>query len=143
MKRISVMMAGLSVASALLFAGCQPKKEEGSFSEQSTTETTAPDTTEKAPGTTEKTPDTTTEETTTAPEQPDNTTPEQPDNTTGPEEDETTSAPVVTDPEATTEVEVTDPEVIGGDDTGCGSIVSAGIAIIAILGTAIIMKKRD
>ena len=54
-----------------------------------------------------------------------------------------TSAPVVTDPEATTEVEVTDPEIIGGDDKGCGSIVSAGIAIIAILGTAIIMKKRD
>ena len=29
------------------------------------------------------------------------------------------------------------------EEKGCGSIVTAGVAIIAILGTAIIMKKRD
>ncbi len=46
-----------------------------------------------------------------------------------------TTAPEVTDPEATTEPDVEDP--------GCGSAVSMGIALIAILGTALIMKKRD
>lgn len=46
-----------------------------------------------------------------------------------------TSAPEATDPEVTTEPDVVDP--------GCGSAVSMGIALIAILGTALIMKKRD
>ena len=46
-----------------------------------------------------------------------------------------TTAPEATDPEVTTEPDVEDP--------GCGSAVSMGIALIAILGTALIMKKRD
>jgi hypothetical protein len=46
-----------------------------------------------------------------------------------------TTAPESKDPEQTTEPAIEDP--------GCGSVVSAGIAIIAILGTAIVMKKRD
>ena len=54
----------------------------------------------------------------------------------------TTDAPVVTDPVGTTtEDEGTDTGAT--EENGCGSVVSAGIAIIAILGTAIIMKKRD
>ena len=76
---------------------------------------------------------TTTDETTTAPEQG--------DSTTEPE-GSTTDAPVVTDPVGTTtEDEGTDTGAT--EENGCGSVVSAGIAIIAILGTAIIMKKRD
>lgn len=79
----------------------------------------------------ETNPGTTGDETTTGPEQ---TT----DNTTDTEVSTTeTSVPDST----TAKEEETDPEVI--EDTGCGSIVSAGIAIIAILGTAVIMKKRD
>lgn len=46
-----------------------------------------------------------------------------------------TTAPEATEPEVTTEPDVEDP--------GCGSAVSMGIALIAILGTALIMKKRD
>ena len=82
--------------------------------------TTAPDTTQ--------TPETTEEpEVTTAPD-----TTEEPEVTTAPE---TTETPVdTTKPEDTTG---------SNKDKGCGSVVSAGIAIIAILGSAIIMKKRD
>lgn len=65
---------------------------------------------------------------------------EAPVDTTKP--DETTSGSEVTNaPEGTTA-----PEVTTDDDKkekGCRSAVSAGIAIIAILGSAIIMKKRD
>ena len=43
-------------------------------------------------------------------------------------------------PEATEPDETTD---LGIEDPGCGSAVSMGIALIAILGTALIMKKRD
>lgn len=43
-------------------------------------------------------------------------------------------------PEATEPNQTEDP---GVEDPGCGSVVSMGIAIIAILGTALIMKKRD
>ena len=82
--------------------------------------TTAPDTTQ--------TPETTEEpEVTTAPD-----TTEEPEVTTAPE---TTETPVdTTKPEDTTG---------SNKDKGCGSVVSAGIAIIAILGSAIILKKRD
>ncbi len=51
-----------------------------------------------------------------------------------------TTAPEATDPEATDPEATTDP---GVEDSGCGSAVSMGIAFIAILGTALIMKKRD
>ncbi len=50
------------------------------------------------------------------------------------------SVPGTTAPDATEpgdETDKTDP------DDGCGSVVSMGIALIAILGTALIMKKRD
>ena len=89
------------------------------------------------------------EETTVAP--PVTTTPpettEEPVVTTEPVE--TTEAPEVTDAPETTASP--DPETTEKpDDTdsdkkekGCGSVVSAGIAIIAILGSAIILKKRD
>ncbi len=53
--------------------------------------------------------------------------------------DPTGTEPVVTDPENSEDE--TEPDVI--EDNGCGSVVSAGIAIIAILGSAIILKKRD
>ncbi len=52
----------------------------------------------------------------------------------------TESDPGTTSPEATEPDESTD---LGIDDPGCGSAVSMGIALIAILGTALIMKKRD
>ena len=75
--------------------------------------------------------DTTEGETTTAPEQG--------EDTNAPENPETTDE---ADPEGTTsEGDETDPEVV--EDDGCGSIVSIGVAFIAILGTAVIMKKRD
>lgn len=56
------------------------------------------------------------------------------------EEVTTESAPGTTAPEATKPEDTTDPTV---SDPGCGSAVSMGIALIAILGTALIMKKRD
>ena len=69
---------------------------------------------------------------------------EEPEVTTTPE---TTEEPEVTTAPETTEtpVDTTKPEDTTGTDKekGCGSVVSAGIAIIAILGSAIIMKKRD
>lgn len=55
--------------------------------------------------------------------------------------DPTVTDPVVTDPDTEGSDAETDPDVI--EDNGCGSVVSAGIAIIAILGSAIILKKRD
>lgn len=89
------------------------------------------------------------EETTVAP--PVTTTPpettEEPVVTTEPVE--TTEDPEVTDapettaspaPETTEKPEDTDSDK---KENGCGSVVSAGIAIIAILGSAIILKKRD
>ena len=51
------------------------------------------------------------------------------------EEPNVTEAPsVTTEPNETTESK---------NEKSCGSVVSAGIAIIAILGSAIILKKRD
>lgn len=91
-----------------------------------TTEPTPPET--SADVTTEQTPDTSEPEVTTE------TTPV-----------ETTEPEVTTDSASGTEEtpsesdEETDPD----DDQGCGSAISMGIALIAILGTAIIMKKRD
>ncbi|MBQ3228843.1 MAG: hypothetical protein IJB43_09690 [Clostridia bacterium] len=85
--------------------------------------TTPPETTEEPVVTT--TPVDTTTEPTPGTSEPDVTT----ESTPG------TSAPEVTDPDVTTEPDVEDP--------GCGSAVSMGIALIAILGTALIMKKRD
>lgn len=71
------------------------------------------------------------------------------------EETPVTSEPVTSEP-GTTESEVTtestgteetpsesDNETEPSDDEGCGSAISMGIALIAILGTAIILKKRD
>lgn len=96
------------------------------------TETSAPDvTTEITP------PDTSDPEVTT----------EEPSVTTDPVD---TTDPVVTS-ESTTDTdapEQTDPVTPdstdnSGSDDGCGSAVSMGIALIAILGTALIMKKRD
>lgn len=52
----------------------------------------------------------------------------------------TESTPGTTAPEATAPEVTTEPDV---EDPGCGSAVSMGIALIAILGTALIMKKRD
>lgn len=69
------------------------------------------------------------------------TAPEQGETTTEPE-GSTTEEPVVTDPEGTTS-ENAGTDTDATENEGCGSIVSAGVAIIAILGTAIIMKKRD
>lgn len=57
----------------------------------------------------------------------------------------TSDTPVVTDPIVTDEVtepsEGTTADVV--EEKGCGSVISASIAIVAILGTAVIMKKRD
>ena len=55
--------------------------------------------------------------------------------------DPTVTDPAQTDPETEDSDDETEPDVI--EDTGCGSVVSAGIAIIAILGSALILKKRD
>ncbi len=65
------------------------------------------------------------------------------DTTTAPEGgDSTSDTPDVTEPDSNvTSDDETEPDVI--EDPGCGSVVSAGIAVIAILGTAVIMKKRD
>ena len=52
----------------------------------------------------------------------------------------TEQTPGTNAPEATEPNETKDPEE---KDPGCGSAVSMGIALIAILGTAIIVKKRD
>lgn len=79
------------------------------------------ETTTPPEGTTEHTPGTSNDEVTT----------EQTPGTTAPD----TNAPEATEPDVTTEPDVQDP--------GCGSVVSMGIALIAILGTALIMKKRD
>ncbi len=56
--------------------------------------------------------------------------------------------PVVTDPEAT-EPEATEPQTPDATDApdpekkGCGGMVAGGVAIVAIIGTALIIKKRD
>ncbi len=70
--------------------------------------------------------------------------------------DEPTDAPVVTDeptdaPEATdapTEAPGTDAPAPGTDapapeKKGCGGMIAGGVAIVAIIGTALVIKKRD
>lgn len=92
-------------------------------------ETTPPDTTTVTPP--ETSGDDVTTEQTPVTSEPDVTTEETPgsdnESSTGPE------TPDATDP--------ADTDKTG--DNGCGSAVSMGIALIAILGTALIMKKRD
>jgi hypothetical protein len=87
-----------------------------------------------APVTTEKPDDTTEPDVTTEP------TPGTSNGEVTTEQTPGTTTPDTNSPEATEPDETTDPEV---QDPGCGSAVSMGIALIAILGTALIMKKRD
>ena len=58
---------------------------------------------------------------------------------------ETTEAPEV--PEATTNVDVTEaPEITEApavEKSGCGSMIAGAVAVIALLGTAIVFKKKD
>lgn len=90
--------------------------------------TTNPPETTKEPEATIQPPETTQEpEITTAPE-----TTEEPAVTTAPETTETPAA--TTKPEDTTEQK---------KENGCKSAISVGVAFIAILGSAIILKKRD
>ncbi len=105
------------------------KKVTESIPATGTPTTTPPETTQKPEVTT--TPPETTEEPVVTTEPVETTTESIPGT------DATTEAPGTdaTEPDATTEPDVQDP--------GCGSVVSMGIAIIAILGTALIMKKRD
>jgi len=85
--------------------------------------------TTEPPVTTEKPEDTTDPEVTTEP------TPGTSNDEVTTEQTPDTNGPEATEPDVTTEPDVQDP--------GCGSAVSMGIALIAILGTALIMKKRD
>ena len=60
--------------------------------------------------------------------------------------DEATEAPVVTDeptdaPEATDAPEQTTAPVV--EEKGCGGMIAGAVAIIALLGTAIVFKKKD
>ena len=77
------------------------------------------------------------------------TTPEPEETTTAPETEapvETTEAPapVETEP-AVTEAPATEHEVteILVEKKGCGSMIAGAVAVIALLGTAIVFKKKD
>ncbi len=76
--------------------------------------------------------DTTPEATTEAPKADDTTAPAADDTTAAPEAADTTAAPETPD--------TTAPEA---EKTGCGAAISGVVAIVAILGTALIIKKRD
>ncbi len=63
------------------------------------------------------------------------------DDTTAPVADDTTAAPEAVDTTAAPETpDTTAPEA---EKTGCGAAISGAVAIVAILGTALIIKKRD
>ena len=80
------------------------------------------------------------EETTTAPETTLPETTEEPEASTDPQDTEKTPDESTKAPDATTEPDnTTEPK----KEKGCRSTVSMGIAFIAILGRAIILKKRD
>lgn len=99
---------------------------------------TEPETTE-APET--QAPETTEAPTTDAPETeaPETDAPETEPETEAPETEPETEAPEVTDaPEATNA-----PETEPVKEGGCGGMIAGGAAIVAILGTALIIKKRD
>ena len=80
-------------------------------------------------------PETTPEETTKAPE---------PETTKAPDPEETKAPePEVTEPEATEPATPQATEPAPAEKKGCGGFAAGSVAIIAILGTALIIKKRD
>ena len=69
-------------------------------------------------------------------------TPPEEETTAAPEVEETTAAPEVDETEAPAATDApanTEP----AEKKGCGGFVAGGVAIVAILGTALIVKKRD
>ena len=107
-------------ALSLTAAGCscsQPATvtPSGTDPVETTTEAPAPETTKAPEPETTPAPETTAE-------------PEQTAEATEPAAPEQTNAPAVTEP---------------AEEKGCGGFVAGGIALVAILGTALIIKKKD